>query len=73
MDLVWGNFWLVIGAMAVSVFVGWVWKNEQLMNELAEGSRAPAWLRAVWFVFARFICPVGIFALLVNLLVSLFR
>lgn len=73
MDLIWGNFSLVVGALFISIFVGWIWNRHQVMKELGEGARTPAWLMTVWFVFVRFVCPVGIVVLLGNLLVSLFR
>jgi NSS family neurotransmitter:Na+ symporter len=73
MDLMWGNFSLVIGALFISIFVSWVWNRSQLMEELAEGNHAPAWVLKIWFVFVRFVCPIGIVILLGNLIVSLFR
>jgi NSS family neurotransmitter:Na+ symporter len=73
MDLVWGNFSLVVGALFISIFVGWVWKRNEVMKELEQGSLAPAWFRGLWFAFVRLVCPLGIAILLVNLVVTLFR
>jgi NSS family neurotransmitter:Na+ symporter len=73
MDLIWGNFSLVVGVLFICVLVGWVWKRDEVMKELSQGSRAPSWFRGLWFVFVRFICPLGIAILLVNLVVTLVR
>jgi len=72
MDLAFGNFSLVIGAFLISLFTGWFWKKSHVFEELTEGGRAPRWLMVVWFNIARYVCPVGIAILLVNLVISLF-
>lgn len=69
MDLVFGNFALVIGALMIAVFTGWVWKRSDLFRELGEGgSGARRVLLWTWYVILKTLCPVGIILILVSLI-----
>lgn len=73
MDLMFGNFSLVIGALFISVFTGWVWRRAEVLKELETGGRTPVWFMKVIYGVIRYLCPIGIFVLLLNLVLSLVR
>ncbi len=67
MDFIWGNLSLAIGAMLLCIFVGWVWGVARAGEELKVGSHTtPSFVR-VWGIFIRWICPISIFLVLLNL------
>jgi NSS family neurotransmitter:Na+ symporter len=66
MDFIWGNISLALGALLISIFVGWIWGTGQAIEELQQGdddmfTGAPV---TVWRVFLQYICPVVIAAIL---------
>ena len=66
MDAIWGNLALALGALLISIFVGWVWGVDRAAEELRQGSRVGPGLVRVWQFFIRYICPVVIFIILLN-------
>ena len=61
-----GQYSLVIGALLISLFVGWVWGVQAAGEEVRENDgKFP--LGRVWSFLIRFICPVAITAILLNL------
>ncbi|SHK55778.1 sodium-dependent transporter [Rhodothermus profundi] len=66
MDAIWGNLALALGALLISIFVGWVWGVERAAEELRLGSRVSPGLVRLWQFFVRYICPVVIFIILMN-------
>jgi NSS family neurotransmitter:Na+ symporter len=66
MDFIWGNISLALGALLISVFVGWIWGTGQAIEELRQGSGntftgiAPT----VWSTFLKYVCPVVIVVIL---------
>ncbi len=61
-----GQYSLVVGALLISLFVGWVWGVSAAGDEVRENDgRFP--FGALWTFLIRFICPVAITAILVNL------
>ena len=67
MDFIWGNLSLAIGAMLLSIFVGWVWGIGKASEELSEGSAVGSRFVAVWGTFLRWICPLLILLVLITL------
>lgn len=67
MDFVWGNLSLAFGAFVISIFVGWVWGAKHAAKELALGNEGFQRWAAIWGFLIRFICPVTIFVILLNL------
>ena len=67
MDFIWGNLSLAIGAFLLSIFVGWVWGAKYAVNELAQGNPMFQKWGASWGFLIRFVCPVSIFVILLNL------
>jgi NSS family neurotransmitter:Na+ symporter len=66
MDFIWGNISLALGALLLSVFVGWVWSAAKAGIEFRTGSMMGETAIRVWSVFIQYICPVVIFIVLLN-------
>jgi len=75
MDQVFGTLCLIVISLALSIYVGWVWKTDPAVKEIEEGcpwftkplvgSVSPA---CVWAFFIKFICPIVISLVLINAL-----
>lgn len=62
-----GQYSLVIGALFVSLFVGWVWGIRNAGDEVrANDGKFP--LGRTWVFLIRFVCPVAILGILASLL-----
>jgi NSS family neurotransmitter:Na+ symporter len=69
MGTVWNDFALPIGGLLTAVFVGWVWRVDQAIEEIElHGVRFPA--RRLWSVLIRYVCPVAISVIIVYTFVS---
>lgn len=66
MDTAFGNFSLAIGAMFLSLFVGWRWTMAAAIAEARVGGM-PRWAGPAWSVLIRFLCPVAIALIIVRL------
>lgn len=63
---VFGQYALVVGALFISLFVGWVWGIRAAGDEVrANDGEFP--LGRTWSFLIRFVCPVAIVAILVSL------
>ncbi len=61
---IWGNYSLSLGAILISVFVGWKWGIPNALASLeASGDRLPA--SGLWGFLIRYVCPVVILILLI--------
>jgi NSS family neurotransmitter:Na+ symporter len=67
MDFVWGNISLAFGAFLLSIFVGWVWGARHASEELATGNPSFRKWSPLWGFLIRFLCPITIFIILLNL------
>jgi NSS family neurotransmitter:Na+ symporter len=67
MDFLWGNLSLAVGALLLCIFVGWLWGVRNAGQELCQGSRVGKRFVFLWGLFIRFICPVVILIVLLNL------
>jgi NSS family neurotransmitter:Na+ symporter len=67
MDYFWGNISLAIGALLLSIFIGWVWGTDKAGAEFREGSGIRTVTVRTWAFFIRYICPVVIFIVLLSL------
>lgn len=49
-------------ALAYLLFVGWIWRRDQLLQELKSGcpDLENGWFWRLWPFYVRFICPLGI-------------
>jgi len=66
-----GQYSLVIGALLISLFVGWVWGVQAAGEEVREND-GKFTLGRLWAFLIRFICPIAITAILLNLVWGLF-
>lgn len=68
---IFGQYSLVIGALLISLFVGWVWGVRAAGEEVKENDgKFP--LGGLWSFLIRFVCPIAITAILANLFWELF-
>jgi NSS family neurotransmitter:Na+ symporter len=67
---IFGQYSLVIGALLISVFVGWVWGVKGAGEEVRENDGEFPMGRT-WSFLIRFVCPVAIVAILVSLVRTL--
>ena len=66
MDFIFGNISLAIGALLLSVFVGWVWGWRNAAAEIRQGSGVSEAGARVWGFFICWLCPIVIFIVLLN-------
>lgn len=68
MDYIWGNVSLALGALLISIFVGWVWGATQAVEELQQGSDDlfAGWLATTWIFFLKYVSPIVIAIILVG-------
>ncbi|MGH7563493.1 MAG: sodium-dependent transporter [Gemmatimonadota bacterium] len=62
-----GQYALVLGALLISIFVGWVWGVENAAEEVRSNDGKFSFERT-WSFLIRFLCPIAIIALLLFLL-----
>jgi NSS family neurotransmitter:Na+ symporter len=67
MDFLFGNFSLAFGALMTSVFVGWIWKTENAVKELLQGAPGFARYAPLYSVMVKYIAPIFILLILINL------
>ncbi|MEX1054464.1 MAG: sodium-dependent transporter, partial [Rhodothermales bacterium] len=67
MDAIWGNISLAFGALLISIFVGWVWGVKNAAAEMRDGSNMSPLAEKIWGFFIKFVCPVFIFYVLLNI------
>lgn len=58
-DKLWGTYSLSIGALLLSVFVGWKWGTDRAAAALGESGHAIP-LAAAWKVMIKYVCPIAI-------------
>jgi len=68
---IFGQYSLVVGALLISLFVGWVWGVQAAGEEVRENDGEFP-LGRLWSVLIRFLCPIAITAILINLVWGLF-
>ncbi len=75
MDYVFGTAVIVVIAFLCSIYVGWIWKTPNAIKEIEQG--CPGFTRPligsitpaqIWAVFVKFICPIVILFVLLNML-----
>ncbi len=62
-NIVFGNYFLSIGAVLICVFVGWKWGIGNAVAEMDSGGKLPA--QAFWGILVRYVCPVAVAIVLV--------
>jgi len=67
MSFIFGDVSLALGGFLFSIFIGWVWGIDKAASEVATGSPGfRLWGRA-WTIVIRYVCPVIVFLILLNL------
>ncbi len=75
-NIVFGNYFLAIGAMFICLFVGWKWGVGKALDEMSAGGRELSaqelweWVVSrpesiVWGIMVRFVCPVAVLFVLI--------
>jgi NSS family neurotransmitter:Na+ symporter len=67
MDFIWGNLSLAVGALLLSIFVGWIWGVQHAADEISVGNPGFKRWSFLWSIIIRFVTPVTIFIILLNL------
>lgn len=63
MDLVFGKYFLTIGAGGICIFAGWFWGIPKALEEIENGGhKLPG--APLWSFLVRFVCPVAVIVLL---------
>lgn len=65
MATLWNDFALPIGGLLIAVFVGYVWRVEEALEELLADH---AWFPAprIWGFLIRYVCPLAILSIIVS-------
>jgi NSS family neurotransmitter:Na+ symporter len=64
MSFIFGDIGLAVGAVLLSLFIGWIWGAEKAAAEIASGSAAFNKIKSLWGIIIRFIIPIVIFIVL---------
>ncbi len=67
-DFIWGNLSLSIGALFIAIFVGWMWKTGNALEEISRGA-GKFRLALFWKILIKFITPLLILAILLGLII----
>lgn len=67
MNHLWGTISLALGALLLSIFVGWVWGNREPVAELRSGGNLGDGAVRLWWIAVKYVCPVVIFIVLLNI------
>lgn len=68
-NIIWGNYSLSIGALAMCVFVGWKWGVPKALESL-QSSGHPLAAAGAWGVLVRYVCPIAVGIILVYIIVT---
>lgn len=68
LDYLVSNFLLPLGALCIAIFVGKKLTQEELYNEMTQGSRISSSIFKLWFFLIRFVVPTAIFIVIVQAL-----
>jgi NSS family neurotransmitter:Na+ symporter len=68
MNFLFGSFSLTVGGLLICIFVGWVWGARNAVEELRIGASPSAeWYIGLWQVLIRYVSPVIILLVILNL------
>ncbi|MEM7351457.1 MAG: sodium-dependent transporter [Acidobacteriota bacterium] len=62
-NIIFGNYFLSIGAVLICVFVGWKWGVPKALAEINHGGNLPA--GELWGMLVRYVCPVAVLVVLI--------
>ncbi|HMA77205.1 MAG TPA: hypothetical protein VKO43_07850, partial [Candidatus Krumholzibacteriaceae bacterium] len=64
MDWIFGNIMLAVGALFLSIFIAWVWKTENAINEIRRSGAKFKFMGIIFNILIKFFCPAVILALI---------
>jgi NSS family neurotransmitter:Na+ symporter len=67
MSFLWGSLALTVGALFLSVFIGWVWGTGNAIKEIQKNHRFNPLFLNVWAFLIRYFIPLVIFVILLNI------
>jgi len=67
MSFIFGDFSLALGALLLSIFIGWIWGVDKAGDEILEGSPEFSTTIKIWGFMIKYFIPVVIFLILLNL------
>ncbi len=71
MFTIFGSFALIVGALFISLFVGWRWGVRNAGDEVRE-TDGRFRLGGVWSVLIRYVCPLALIGILIHTLITTF-
>jgi len=66
MSFIFGDFSLTLGALLISIFVGWVWGASNASAELLKGAEKFTGFKRSWELLIRYLIPAIIFIIMLN-------
>ncbi len=66
MSFTFGDVSLALGALLLSLFVGWIWGADKASAEIEQGSPFFAKIKGVWLFMIRYFIPLVVFVILLN-------
>ena len=56
-------------ALGIAIFTGWVWNRNKLISTIAaqDGVKADSWFWKLWPVYVKFVCPLLIIVIIMQL------
>lgn len=71
MSTVFGSYSLTIGSLFIAIFVGWSWGVHLASDEITNGN--PHFkIRFLWHILIKYVSPIAVFLILLNLIKSSF-
>lgn len=64
---IFGDLSLSLGALLISIFIGWIWGAGNASDELEIGSKNFKKFRKIWIFMIRFFIPIVVFLILLNI------
>ncbi len=69
MEFLTDNLLIPTTALLACIFVGWVWKPQNALLEIKEGSKNGFKFASIWVFFIKYICPLAVAGILIAALV----
>jgi len=66
MSFLFGDISLALGALLLSIFVGWIWGAHQAAEEMSLGSPFFRRIRKIWIFMIRYFIPIVVFIIFLN-------
>jgi NSS family neurotransmitter:Na+ symporter len=70
MDWIFGNIMLAVGALFLAIFIAWIWKTNNAVNEIMKGCPKFKYVSPIFSILLKFFCPAVILVLIVFLIIN---